>query len=62
MLHARRRAPCGEVLEERVAVVVGHAEEVGDDHQGVGDRVVVEELALALVDELVDRLDRRTTR
>ena len=56
VLQSLRRAPCDEVLAERVAVVVGHAEEVGDHHQRERDRVVVQELALARVDELVDRL------
>jgi hypothetical protein len=53
----RAAHPRGEVLEEtHHTVVVGHAEEVGDHHDGVRHRIVVRELALPGVDELVDGL------
>ena len=48
--------PAEDVLAEAVAVVLGHAEQVGDDQQREGLRVLGDELALALGEELVDRL------
>ena len=49
----------GQPGREHAVVRLGHAFEVGDDDQRERGRVLPDELARALVEELVDAGDRR---